>query len=284
MLELLAKPVTQKKNEILAKKCREFISRAHRPPQLTVVLVGEDPASVIYTRKKGEMAVSLGFEHKTLCFPATAAPEEVKSKIQSLNEDPLVDGILIQRPLPKSFREDEVLFWVDPSKDVDAFHPIHMGRLSLGLPCFVPCTPAGIMELLKHYQIPIAGKTACIVGRSSIVGRPMAALMLAANATVIHCHSHTPDLRAMTRQADLLIVAAGKRGLIDGSFIKKDAVVVDVGIHRTPESKLAGDVLYPEAAKIASAMTPVPGGVGPMTIALLMENTLSAAFGQLDHS
>ena len=277
MNKLLAKPVAEWVLSEVRTRTQNFISKHHRSPKLAVVLVGDDPASVIYTGKKGEMAQSVGMDHETLRFPATATPEEVFAQIQSLNADPRVDGILLQRPLPKAFREEQTLTWIRPEKDVDAFHPLNAGRLVLGLPAFQPCTPAGIMTLLKYYDLNPAGKLACIIGRSSIVGKPMAALLLQADATVIQCHSKTPQCQKLTQQADFLIVAAGKLGLVDDSYVRPGAVVIDVGIHRTPEGKLAGDVLYEKVAPKVSAITPVPGGVGPMTIAILMQNTIKAA-------
>jgi len=274
---LLGKPVAEKIYADVRQRAEIFLTRTGRAPHLAVVLVGEDPASVIYTTKKGEMATSLGLDNQAIRLPSTSTPAEVKAVIDRLNADPTVDGILIQRPLPKGFSEEEVLYWVDPAKDVDAFHPANTGRLALGLPAFRPCTPAGIMEILSHYGINPAGKIACVVGRSSIVGKPMAALLLQADATVLHCHSKTPDLAAITRQADILIVAAGKKGLIKADHVKPGAVVIDVGIHRVGEKKVAGDVLYDEVAPKCSAITPVPGGVGPMTIAILLQNTVWAA-------
>jgi methylenetetrahydrofolate dehydrogenase (NADP+)/methenyltetrahydrofolate cyclohydrolase len=277
MIKLLAKPVTDLLQSDIIKRTAQFAKTYGRNPKLVVVLVGDDPASLIYTRRKGEVAVSLGMAHETYHLPESSTPEEVKDLIHRLNRDPKVDGILVQRPLPKGFVEEEVLYWVHPDKDVDAFHPENAGRLFLGLPAFQPCTPAGIMELLRFYGIQIEGKIACIVGRSSIVGKPMAALLLQANATVLHCHSKTPDLERFTKQADLLVVAAGKRGLIQSQHIKPGAVVIDVGMHRTPEGKLSGDVAYDNVISQVSAITPVPGGVGPMTITILMQNTIRAA-------
>lgn len=274
---LSAKPVVEEMKKQLRARGEKFRLSHGRSSKLAVVLVGDDPASVIYTSNKGRVALELGFEHVTVKLPATASPEEVKAQIQTLNEDIRVDGILIQRPLPKGFSEDEVLYWVHPEKDVDAFHPINTGRLSLGLPCFKPCTPAGIIELLKFYKISLAGKLACVIGRSSIVGKPMAALLLQENATVLQAHSKTSDLRAIASQADLLVVAAGKCKMIDASFVKPGAIVVDVGIHRDTNGKVCGDVIYEDVSKVASAITPVPGGVGPMTIVMLMENTMRAA-------
>ena len=277
MIRLVAKPVVDEIKATLAKKVSEIKQRRGRAPKLVVVLVGDDPASVIYTTKKGDIAQQLDIYHETLKFPANATPEEVRAAVQNLNVNNSVDGILIQRPLPKTFKETEVLYWVSPNKDVDAFHPENTGRLVLGLSCFQPCTPAGVVRLLKHYSIPFEGKIACVVGRSSIVGKPMAAMLLKENCTIIQCHSKTANLSSLTCQADLVVAAAGKPGLVGSSFIKDGAIVVDVGIHRTTSGKLIGDVLFDEVAPKTSAITPVPGGIGPMTIALLMENTVRAA-------
>jgi len=277
MIKLAAKPVLEVLKVFAAERVNTFKKRYKRAPKLAVVLVGEDPASIIYTSKKGEAAVALGMLHESFKFPPTASPQEVKAQIEKLNADPTVDGILVQRPLPKSFKEEEVLYWIAPNKDVDAFHPENTGRLSLGLPTFAPCTPAGVMELLKFYEINPSGKIACVIGRSSIVGKPMAALLLQANATVLHCHSKTPDLAKIASQADILVVAIGKAGFVNSSFVKPGAVVIDVGIHRTAEGKVVGDVLFDDVSQRASAVTPVPGGVGPMTITVLMQNTILAA-------
>jgi methylenetetrahydrofolate dehydrogenase (NADP+)/methenyltetrahydrofolate cyclohydrolase len=232
---------------------------------------------MIYTRRKGEKAVELGMDHETISFPVSASPESVYAIVQKLNLNSNVDGILIQRPLPKNFSEEEVLYWVAPEKDVDAFHPVNAGKLFLGLPSFLPCTPSGVMALLEYYKISPAGKLACVIGRSSIVGKPMATLLTKADATVIHCHSKTHALASLTRQADLLIVATGKMGLIDRTFVREGATVIDVGIHRTADGKIRGDVLLDDVASKVSAITPVPGGVGVMTIAILMQNTIAAA-------
>lgn len=277
MLILLAKPVVEEIHSEVRKRADAYLARAKRRPKLVVVLVGEDPASMIYTRRKGEAAVQVGMEHDTVHFPKTAAPAEVKSAIDRLNADPSVDGILIQRPLPKGFVEEEVVYWVSPEKDVDAFHPENTGRLVLGLPSFAPCTPAGVMELLKHYGIDPSGKIACVIGRSSIVGKPMSSLLLQANATVYQCHSKTPDLPSVVRQADIVVAAVGKAQMIGAQHIRDGAVVIDVGMNRLESGKVVGDVAYDEVAKKASALTPVPGGVGPMTIAILLRNTIWAA-------
>lgn len=277
MQQILAKPVVERVHNEVAQRVAAFKAKAKRSPKLVVVLVGEDPASVIYTRRKGEAAVKVGMEHDTIKLPATSTPQEVKSIIDRLNADRSVDGILIQRPLPKGFKEEEVLYWVAPEKDVDAFHPINTGRLALGLPAFAPCTPAGVMELLKHYGINPAGKIACIIGRSSIVGKPMASLLLQANATIIQCHSKTPNLPAVCRQADIVVAAIGKPEFVRGDYVREGAVVIDVGINRLESGKIVGDVAYDEVSQKASAITPVPGGVGPMTIAILLQNTVWAA-------
>ncbi len=277
MITLAAKPVKEKLRDQLIQRVKAFREQTGRVPGLAVVLVGEDPASVIYTNNKGKAATEVGMEHQTIRLPATSTPTEVKTVIDRLNNDPKVDGILVQRPLPKAFKEEEVVFWIRADKDVDAFHPENTGRMVLGLPCFAPCTPAGVMEILKHYEINPSGKLACVIGRSSIVGKPMAALLLQANATVIQAHSRTKDLPSLACTADILVVAAGKPGLVDASYVKEGAVVVDVGIHRTAEGKVVGDVQFEEVAPKCSAITPVPGGVGPMTISVLLENTMRAA-------
>jgi methylenetetrahydrofolate dehydrogenase (NADP+)/methenyltetrahydrofolate cyclohydrolase len=252
-------------------------SRLGRPAKLAVILVGDDPASVIYTRKKGEAALRLGMAHESFHFPASVSPSEVQALTERLNADPGVDGILIQRPLPAGFDDAEVLYWIHPSKDVDAFHPENHGRLILGLPGMLPCTPVGILALLDHYGIPVESRTACVVGRSAIVGKPMAGLLLRRNATVIQAHRHTRDLPEITRTAEILIVATGSAGLIGPEHVRPGAVVIDVGIHRSAEGKLSGDVRFAEVSPLCSAISPVPGGVGPMTIAALMANTVLAA-------
>ena len=281
MLTLLAKPVADQVKAAVSGQATTFKQRTRRSPKLVVILVGENPASIIYTRKKGEAAVSVGMEHETVTFSDKVNPAEVRALIHKLNADPTVDGILIQRPLPSSFKESELIYWIAPEKDVDAFHPSNVGLLSLGMPCLQPCTPAGVMKLLDHYQISPKGKLACVVGRSSIVGKPMAALLLQANATVIQCHSQTKDLESLTRQADILIAAAGKPKLINTNHVKNGATVIDVGIHRQADGKICGDVDFETASRVAGAITPVPGGVGPMTIAMLLQNTMTSALNGL---
>ena len=274
---LLAKPVAEEIKAETRDRAIRFAQARGRKPKLVVVLVGDNPASMIYVSSKGKTADTLGISSETLTFPATATAAEIQAAVSKLNADPHVDGILIQRPLPPAFREEEVLYWVHPSKDVDAFHPENTGRLSLGLPCFIPCTPAGIMELLRFYKIETRGKIACVVGRSSIVGKPMATLLLRADATVLHAHSRTPDLRSLCRQADIVVAAIGKAKMSDASYVRQGAVVVDVGINRDAAGKVVGDVDFEAVSQVASAVTPVPGGVGPMTIAMLMKNTVFAA-------
>lgn len=277
MLRIVAKPVVEKIHAEVKSRSEAFFSKTGRKPKLSVVIVGENPASVIYVRNKGVAAAAVGMEHETIAMPANSTPEQVRAVVDRLNKDSHVDGILIQRPLPSGFREEDVLYWVAPEKDVDAFHPTNTGRLTLGLPCFAPCTPAGVMELLRHYGINPAGKIACVIGRSSIVGKPMASLLLQANATVIQTHSKTPDLPAVCRQADIVIAAIGKPEFVRADFVKPGAVVIDVGINRVAEKKVVGDVAFDEVSTRASAITPVPGGVGPMTIAILLKNTIWAA-------
>ena len=246
-------------------------------PGLAVVLVGDDPASQIYVRSKTAACAQVGiktFDHR---LPATTTDAELLSLVATLNADPAVDGILIQLPLPAGLDARRVLFAVDPRKDVDGIHPENVGRLLLGQPRFVACTPFGVMKLIAEAGLPLAGANAVVVGRSNMVGKPMAALLLGADATVTVCHSRTRDLAAVVGRADLVVAAVGRAEMIRGDWIKPGAVVIDVGINRTPEGKLLGDVEFAGAAARASAITPVPGGVGPMTIAMLLANTITAA-------
>ncbi len=277
MEKLIAKPVIEKLSQSLVERTITLKSRLGRAPHLTVVLIGEDPASQVYVRNKGLAAEKVGFTHETLLFPATIDPGVVKKKVQELSASKEVDGILIQRPVPKQFKESEVVSWVAPEKDVDCLHPENIGLLVNGTPRFLPCTPAGVIEILDFYKIPIEGKIACVIGRSSIVGKPLAALLLARNATVIQVHRSTLNPEALCKQADLVFAAAGVKHLVNKNWIKDGAVVVDVGIHRNADGKLTGDVDPDSIQSLASAMTPVPGGVGPMTIQLLLENTYRSA-------
>lgn len=246
-----------------------------RRPCLAAVLVGDDPASHIYVRNKEGDCKKCGIESRRYDLPADTPQERLLALIDELNHDGGVDGILVQLPLPKQIDENAVIQAISPDKDVDAFHPLNVGKMVTGEPVFWPCTPAGIMEMFREYGISLDGKNCVVVGRSNIVGKPMGLLLLRANATVTYCHSHTRDLAETTRQADILVVAAGHPGLITGDMIKPGAVVIDVAMNRNPDTgKLTGDVVFDEAEKIASFITPVPGGVGPMTRAMLMKNIL----------
>lgn len=246
-----------------------------RRPCLAAVLVGDDPASHIYVRNKEGDCKKCGIESRRYDLPADTPQERLLALIDELNHDDGVDGILVQLPLPKQIDEMAVIQAISPDKDVDAFHPLNVGKMVTGEPVFWPCTPAGIMEMFREYGISLDGKNCVVVGRSNIVGKPMGLLLLRANATVTYCHSHTRDLAETTRQADILVVAAGHPGLITGDMIKPGAVVIDVAMNRNPDTgKLTGDVVFDEAEKIASFITPVPGGVGPMTRAMLMKNIL----------
>ena len=248
-----------------------------RKPGLAVILVGDNPASRVYVSGKEKDCTECGFlsfEHK---LPEETTREELLSLIERLNGDERVDGILVQLPLPAHLDEEEVLNAIHPEKDVDCFHPFNVGRLVIGDPVFLPCTPAGVMEMLKEYGIEVAGKQCVVLGRSNIVGKPMGTLLLQKSGTVTTCHSRTTDLAKFTREADFLVAAVGKVGLITADMVKEGAVVIDVAMNRNAEGKLCGDVAYDEVAEKASYITPVPGGVGPMTRAMLMENLLTAA-------
>jgi methylenetetrahydrofolate dehydrogenase (NADP+)/methenyltetrahydrofolate cyclohydrolase len=250
-------------------------------PGLTVVLVGDDPASAVYVRTKDRAAREAGIEARTVRLPADTTQADLLRQIEALNADPMVDGILVQLPLPKHIDTYTIIAAVDPAKDVDGFHPVNAGRLASGLPALVPCTPLGCIMLAKTVHPSLAGLEAVVIGRSNIVGKPVAQLLLAENATVTIAHSKTRDLPAVCRRADLLVAAIGRPEFVRGDWIKPGATVIDVGINRVPgangKSKLVGDVHFAEAAQVAGAITPVPGGVGPMTIACLMVNTVRAA-------
>lgn len=255
---------------------REQIAKMERPPVLAAILVGDDPASRVYVRNKERAAKRIGIRSDVYRLPANTAHDELMELILRLNQDPQVDGILLQSPLPRHLDEPAFMAAIDPGKDVDGFHAVNVGSLMIGKPCFRACTPKGVIRLLKVAGVEIAGKHAVVVGRSNIVGKPQAIMLLEENATVTVCHSKTADLGAMTRQADILVAAVGKPEMIRGDMIKPGAVVIDVGVNRTEEG-LKGDVCFAEASEVAGMITPVPGGVGPMTIAMLMENTLEAA-------
>lgn len=270
------KTIAKKVRDEVAERVRALVATHGRAPGLDVVLVGEDPASVVYTRNKEKAAVEVGVRGRLHRLPAETTEAELLALVRKLNADPTVDGILVQLPLPKHIREQSVLDAVDPSKDVDGFHPMNAGLLSSGRPHLVPCTPVGCMRLLREAGVELAGARAVVVGRSNIVGKPMAQLLLAAHATVTIAHSKTRDLPGLCREADVLIAAIGRAKMIGADFVKPGAVIIDVGINRGEDGKLCGDVDFAAASTLASAITPVPGGVGPMTIACLLENTLKA--------
>ena len=246
-----------------------------RKPCLAVIIVGENPASQVYVRNKVKAAAYTGMESRLVELPADISEEALLQQIAILNDDPLTDGILVQLPLPGHIDEENVIDAIAREKDVDGFHPLNVAGLWLGKDCIVPCTPAGIMRMLDSIGVELKGKNAVVVGRSNIVGKPVAKLLLDRNATVTIAHSRTGDLGEVCRSADVLVVAVGKAGLVTGDMIKPGAVVIDVGMNRNAEGKLCGDVDYASAEPVSSWITPVPGGVGPMTIAMLMKNTIA---------
>ncbi|MGE5699503.1 MAG: bifunctional methylenetetrahydrofolate dehydrogenase/methenyltetrahydrofolate cyclohydrolase FolD [Deltaproteobacteria bacterium] len=258
-------------------RAAELIARTGIRPCLAAVLVGEDPASAVYVRNKGKACIEAGMLSRQINLPATTSEKELLELVGQLNADDAVHGILVQLPLPGQIDESRVIETIAPDKDVDGFHPVNAGRLLIGKPGFVPCTPLGILKLLDYEKIELKGKHAVVVGRSNIVGKPAAILLLSRHATVTICHSRTQDLPGVVRSADVVIAAVGKAEMVRGSWIRPGAVVVDVGINRRPDGRLVGDVAFEEARAVAGKITPVPGGVGPMTIAMLLHNTLEAA-------
>ncbi|MDT7919206.1 MAG: bifunctional methylenetetrahydrofolate dehydrogenase/methenyltetrahydrofolate cyclohydrolase FolD [Meiothermus sp.] len=277
MLELSGPPVA----EAVYEELQDLLSKLPYVPHLRVVRLGEDPASVAYVRLKDRQAKKLGLSSQVDVFPESTSQEELLAHIAQLNADPEVDGILVQSPVPKQVDFNTVLETINPLKDVDGLTPVNAGRMWMGLEALESCTPAGVMRILKHYQIPLAGKEVVIVGRSNLVGKPLAAMMLRENATVTLAHSRTHDLAGVCRRAEVLVAAVGKAGLITPEMVRPGAVVVDVGINRVGQNAKGRDILVgdvaPEVATVASAMTPVPGGVGPMTVAMLLHNTVVAA-------
>ena len=261
----------------IAEKVKELKAEKGIVPGLAVIIVGEDPASKVYVRNKHRACEEVGFASFGYELPAETTEEELLALVDKLNRDDAVHGILVQLPLPRHLDEEKILLAIDPTKDVDAFHPYNVGKIMIGNYDFLPCTPAGVMELLRRSNIEIAGKECVVVGRSNIVGKPQAMLLLQANGTVTIAHSRTKDLREVCRRADILVAAVGKPEFFDASYVKEGAVVIDVGINRRADGKLCGDVNYEDVAPHTSYITPVPGGVGPMTIAMLMQNTLTAA-------
>lgn len=267
------KAVSEKRLELL----KEMIEESGLYPRLATVIVGEDPASQMYVRMKHRACERVGIGSIGIDLPADASTERVLEVVVKLNNDPDINGILVQLPLPPGVDTGRVINAVAPNKDVDGFHPCNIGRLFSGDPLFAPCTPQGIMTILEEYRIPIAGKHAVVIGRSIDVGRPMAALLLNADATVTICHSKTGDLKEEARRADILVSAVGKAKFVGPDMVKEGGAVIDVGINHDEDGKLCGDVDFEAVKDVAGAITPVPGGVGPMTIATLMENTFKAA-------
>ncbi len=257
-------------------ECASLAAKYGNVPGLAVVIVGEDPASQVYVRNKAKACAEVGFYSEVHALPASTTEAELLALIDRLNADEKIHGILVQLPLPGHLNETAVLLRIDPRKDVDAFHPFNVGNLTIGSPVFLPCTPAGVMEMLRRSGVDPAGKRCVVVGRSNIVGKPMALLLLAANGTVTVCHSRTRNLSEITRTADILVVAIGRAKFITSDMVRPGAVVIDVGMDRDENGKLCGDVDFASVAPIASAITPVPGGVGPMTITMLLRNTLTA--------
>jgi methylenetetrahydrofolate dehydrogenase (NADP+) / methenyltetrahydrofolate cyclohydrolase len=259
----------------LEKETAELKTKTGRTPGLATVLVGENPASAVYVRNKNKICNEVGFQSFGQNLPAETTEEELLDIIKKLNSNDEVNGILVQLPLPDHIDSEKILLSIDPEKDVDGFHPINVGKLAIGNALLTPCTPTGIIALLDYYKIEISGKHAVVLGRSNIVGKPVAHLLLQRHATVTICHSKTKNMQQVTRQADILIAAVGRPHFVNSDMVKEGVVVIDVGINRV-DGKLTGDVEFDQVAKKAGLITPVPGGVGPMTIALLMENTLKA--------
>jgi methylenetetrahydrofolate dehydrogenase (NADP+) / methenyltetrahydrofolate cyclohydrolase len=260
----------------LKQKVDALVQRGVRPG-LTVIIAGDDPASKVYVRNKTGACAEIGVRSQQIDYPASVTQEELIARVKELNADPAVHGILVQLPLPKHIDSARVLETIAPAKDVDGFHEANLGALMAGRPGVVPCTPLGCMRLIELSGVPVAGANAVVVGRSNIVGKPVAQLLLQKDATVTICHSKSKDLAAICRGADILVAAVGRAKLVTGAMVKPGACVIDVGINRLPDGKLAGDVDYDSVKQVAGWITPVPGGVGPMTIAMLLENCLSAA-------
>ena len=271
------KKLSKKIEAQVADETKKFKEKTGRVPGLAVILVGNDPASATYVGMKKKACDRVGFYSVTHEMPEDISQEAIEETIKMMNKNPNIDGILIQLPLPKHIDTTKLLELVDPSKDVDGFHPYNVGRLTTGLDGFVPCTPLGVMKLLDEYNIDVKGKNCCVVGASNIVGKPMASLLLNANATVEICHIYTDNLKEHTKKADMIFVGTGVINLIKEDMVKDNAVIVDIGINKTTEGNIVGDVDFENVSKKSSYITPVPGGVGPMTIAMLLSNTLKAA-------
>lgn len=278
MTELIdGKALSQKMQAELGRKVERLKEQHGIIPGLAVILVGDNPASQVYVRNKERSALEAGFKSETLRLSEYISQEELIDIIHQYNEDKSIHGILVQLPLPQHINDKKIILAIDPKKDVDGFHPMNTGHLWSGRPMMVPCTPAGIMEMFREYHVDLEGKHAVIIGRSNIVGKPMAQLLLDKNATVTLTHSRTRNLSEVTKEADILIVAIGQGHFVTKDFVKEGAVVIDVGMNRDENGKLIGDVVFEQVAEVASMITPVPGGVGPMTITMLLEQTYQAA-------
>lgn len=277
------KAVSQRVKDDLKKETEKFVKDNGFAPGLAVVIVGNDPASRVYVNSKKRACEEIGYysEEHALCESTTE--DELLNLVEKLNNNDKIHGILVQLPLPKHINEETIINAINPKKDVDAFHPVNVGKIMIGNFDFLPCTPAGVMELIKESGISLEGKNCVVIGRSNIVGKPQAMLLLHKNATVTICHSKTKNLKEIAQTADVLVVAVGRAQMITGDYIKEGAVVIDVGMNRLENKKLVGDVDFESASKKASYITPVPGGVGPMTIAMLMKNTLTAAKKALEN-
>ncbi|CAN2924424.1 bifunctional methylenetetrahydrofolate dehydrogenase/methenyltetrahydrofolate cyclohydrolase [Streptococcus dysgalactiae] len=278
MTEIMdGKALAQKMQSELTIKVQQLKQEKGIVPGLVVILVGDNPASQVYVRNKERAAIAAGFKSETVRLSESICQEELIGVIERYNEDDTIHGILVQLPLPNHINDKKIILAIDPKKDVDGFHPMNTGHLWSGRPLMVPCTPAGIMEMLREYEVNLEGKHAVIIGRSNIVGKPMAQLLLDKNATVTLTHSRTRHLEDVCRHADVLIVAIGQGHFVTKDFVKEGAVVIDVGMNRDDNGKLIGDVAFDEVSQVASKITPVPGGVGPMTITMLLEQTYQAA-------
>ncbi|WP_283572094.1 bifunctional methylenetetrahydrofolate dehydrogenase/methenyltetrahydrofolate cyclohydrolase [Streptococcus agalactiae] len=278
MTELIdGKALSQKMQAELGRKVERLKEQHGIIPGLAVILVGDNPASQVYIRNKERSALEAGFKSETLRLSESISQEELIDIIHQYNEDKSIHGILVQLPLPQHINDKKIILAIDPKKDVDGFHPMNTGHLWSGRPMMVPCTPSGIMEMFREYHVDLEGKHAVIIGRSNIVGKPMAQLLLDKNATVTLTHSRTRNLSEVTKEADILIVAIGQGHFVTKDFVKEGAVVIDVGMNRDENGKLIGDVVFEQVAEVASMITPVPGGVGPMTITMLLEQTYQAA-------
>ena len=271
------KAISEQVKQEIAAEVAEMVAHGEKRPHLAAILVGHDGGSETYVAAKVKACEVCGFKSSLIRYESDVTEEELLAKVRELNEDNDVDGFIVQLPLPKHISEQKVIETIDYRKDVDGFHPINVGRMSIGLPCYVSATPNGILELLKRYNIETSGKKCVVLGRSNIVGKPMAALLTQAEGTVTLCHSRTPDLAELTRQADILVSAVGRVNFVTADMVKAGAVVIDVAMNRNDAGKLCGDVDFAGVEPIASYITPVPGGVGPMTRAMLMSNIVTAA-------